>query len=223
MKILVADDHPLTLMGTKSFVESLGYEVDDVCSNGISAYNLMVSHRPAIAILDINMPGMDGLEVLEKVFIQKLKTKIILLTMHKEMSVFYKENQYGLSGYILKEYAQEELEICLESVKKGNQYVSKNLTNELTNDSKNDIDSELSKLTFAEKKIVELIAQNKTSKQIAELLFIAEKTVEGHRTNIIQKLGLPKEKNTLLIWAKDRKSTRLNSSHRNTSRMPSSA
>ena len=201
MKILVADDHPLTLMGTKSFVESLGYEVDYVCSNGITAYNLMVSHRPAIAILDINMPGMDGLEVLEKVFTQKLKTKVILLTMHKEMSVFNKANQYGLSGYILKEYAQEELEICLESVKKGNQYVSKNLTNELTNDPKNDIDSELSKLTFAEKKIVELIAQNKTSKQIAELLFIAEKTVEGHRTNIIQKLGLPKEKNTLLVWA----------------------
>ena len=201
MKILVADDHPLTLMGTKNFVESLGYEVDDVCSNGISAYNLMVSHRPAIAILDINMPGMDGLEVLEKVFTQKLKTKVILLTMHKEMSVFNKANQYGLSGYILKEYAQEELEICLESVKKGNQYVSKNLTNELTHNNENDTNSELNKLTFAEKKIVELIAQNKTSKQIAELLFIAEKTVEGHRTNIIQKLGLPKEKNTLLIWA----------------------
>ena len=82
MKILVADDHPLTLMGTKSFVESLGYEVDDVCSNGITAYNLIISHRPAIAILDINMPGMDGLEVLEKVFTQKLKTKVILLTMH---------------------------------------------------------------------------------------------------------------------------------------------
>ena len=201
MKILVADDHPLTLMGTKSFVESLGYEVDDICSNGINAYNLMVSHRPAIAILDINMPGMDGLEVLEKVFTQKLKTKVVLLTMHKEMSVFNKANQYGLSGYILKEFAQEELESCLESVKKGNQYVSNNLTNELSNDPKNDIDSALSKLTFAEKKIVELIAQNKTSKQIAELLFIADKTVEGHRTNIIQKLGLPKEKNTLLIWA----------------------
>lgn len=201
MKILVADDHPLTLMGTKGFVESLGYEVENICSNGIIAYNLIVSHRPAIAILDINMPGMDGLEVLEKVFTQKLKTKVVLLTMHKEMSIFNKANQYGLSGYILKEYAQEELEICLESVQKGNQYVSKNLTNELTHHDENETNVELKKLTFAEKKIVELIAQQKTSKQIAELLFISEKTVEGHRTNIIQKLGLAKKKNTLLVWA----------------------
>jgi DNA-binding NarL/FixJ family response regulator len=201
MKILVADDHPLTLMGTKGFVESLGYIVEDFCSNGIIAYNLIVSHRPAIAILDINMPGMDGLEILEKTYDKKLKTKIILLTMHKEMSVFNKANQYNLAGYILKEHAQEELEVCLESVKKGNQYVSKNLTNELTQDDENKNNSDIKKLTFAEKKIIELIAQQKTSKQIAELLFISEKTVEGHRTNIVQKLGLPKEKNILLMWA----------------------
>jgi DNA-binding NarL/FixJ family response regulator len=201
MKILIADDHPLTLMGTKGFIESLGYEVEDICSNGITAFNLIVAHKPQIAVLDINMPGMDGLEVLEKVFTQKLKTKVVLLTMHKEISVFNKANQYGLSGYILKEHAQEELEICLKEVTNGNQYVSRNLSNELTIDKNSDHNSELQKLTFAEKKIVELIAQHKTSKQIAELLFISEKTVEGHRSNIIQKLGLPKEKNTLLVWA----------------------
>lgn len=201
MKILIADDHPLTLIGTKGFIESLGHEVEDICSNGITAFNIIIAHKPQIAILDINMPGMDGLEILEKVFTQKLKTKIVLLTMHKEISIFNKANQYGLSGYILKEYAQEELEICLKEVTKGNQYISRNLSNELMIDKSSDQNSELLKLTFAEKKIVELIAQHKTSKQIAALLFISEKTVEGHRTNIIQKLGLPKEKNTLLVWA----------------------
>lgn len=201
MNILIADDHPLTLMGTKGFVESLGYKVIDICSNGITAYNMISSHQPTIAILDINMPGMDGLEVLEKIFKQKLKTKVILLTMHKEMTVFRKANQFGVFGYILKEYAQEELQNCLEEVKKGKQYVSKNLTNELTADKNHDTGSDLSKLSFAEKKVLELIAQQKTSKQIAEMLFISEKTVEGHRTNIIQKLELPKEKNVLLIWA----------------------
>ncbi len=199
MNILIADDHPLTLIGTKGFVESLGYNVADICSNGITAYNLIISHQPTIAILDINMPGMDGLEVLEKVVKQKLKTKVILLTMHKEMTVFKKANQLGVFGYILKENAQDELQKCLEEVKAGNQYVSKNLTNELTNSA--DIPTDLAKLTFAEKKVLELIAQQKTSKQIADLLFISEKTVEGHRSNIISKLDLPKEKNTLLIWA----------------------
>ena len=200
MRILIADDHPFTLMGTKGFVESLGYKVEDICSNGITALNLINTHQPNIAILDINMPGLDGLEVLEKVYRQKLKTKVILLTMHKEMTVFKKANQFEVSGYILKENAQEELQLCLESVKKGNQYVSKNLENDLLidNSSENDV---LNKLTFTEKKILELIAQQKTSKQIAEMLFISEKTVEGHRTNIINKLELPKEKNVLLIWA----------------------
>ncbi len=200
MRILIADDHPFTLMGTKGFVESLGYKVEDICSNGITAYNLINTHQPNIAILDINMPGMDGLEVLEKVYRQKLKTKVILLTMHKEMTVFKKANQFEVSGYILKENAQEDLQLCLEAVKKGIQYISKNLENDLLidNSSENDV---LNKLTFTEKKILELIAQQKTSKQIAEMLFISEKTVEGHRTNIINKLELPKEKNVLLIWA----------------------
>lgn len=200
MRILIADDHPFTLMGTKGFVESLGYKVEDICSNGITAYNLINTHQPNIAILDINMPGMDGLEVLEKVYRQKLKTKVILLTMHKEMTVFKKANQFEVSGYILKENAQEELQLCLEAVKNGNQYVSKNLENDLLIDNAAESDV-LNKLTFTEKKILELIAQQKTSKQIAEMLFISEKTVEGHRSNIITKLELPKEKNVLLVWA----------------------
>ncbi|MBP8156710.1 MAG: response regulator transcription factor [Leadbetterella sp.] len=201
MRILIADDHPFTLMGTKAFVESLKFKVEDVCSNGITALNLIKSHQPDIAILDINMPGMDGLDVLEKLFSQKLKTKVILLTMHKEMTIFKKARQYNVSGYILKENAQDELANCLEAVIKGLQYISKNLENELQIDAKNSSDDNLGKLTFTEKKILELVAQQKTSKQVAEMLFISEKTVEGHRTNIIQKLELPKEKNTLLIWA----------------------
>lgn len=201
MRILIADDHPFTLMGTKGFVESLGYKVEDICSNGITAYNLINTHQPNIAILDINMPGMDGLEVLEKVYRQKLKTKVILLTMHKEMTIFKKANQFEVAGYILKENAQEELQICLEEVMKGSQYISKNLENDLLIDNSTGNNDALNKLTFTEKKILELIAQQKTSKQIAEMLFISEKTVEGHRTNIIQKLELPKEKNVLLVWA----------------------
>ncbi len=201
MRILIADDHPFTLAGTKTFVESLNYTVEDICSNGIAALNLIAAHQPNIAILDINMPGLDGLEVLEKVYQQKLFTKIILLTMHKERTIYNKAKSLGVMGYVLKENAQEELGFCLSAVIKGESYVSKNLENELQIDSLNKSESQLDKLTFTERKILELVAQQKTSKQIAEMLFISEKTVEGHRTNIIQKLGLPKEKNTLLIWA----------------------
>jgi two-component system nitrate/nitrite response regulator NarL len=200
MKILIADDHPFTLQGTKSFVESYGYKVVDTCSNGISAFNLITLHNPDVAILDINMPGQDGLDVAKKVQESKLKTKVILLTMHKEMTIFKKANEYGIYGYILKEHAHTELEKCLEEVKKGKRYVSEFLIDDLISD-KIDATSELSRLTLSERKIVELIALQKTSKQIAELLFLSERTVEGHRSNIIEKLGLVKEKNTLLKWA----------------------
>jgi two-component system nitrate/nitrite response regulator NarL len=200
MKILLADDHPFTLQGTKSFVESYGYSVLDTCSNGISALNLIKLHSHDVAILDINMPGMDGLDVVKKIFENKLKTKVILLTMHKEMTIYNNAKQFNIYGYILKEHASTELEKCLLAVKNGNRYVSEFLKEDLIFD-KNNILPELTQLTLAERKIVTLIAEKKTSKQIAEMLFLSEKTVEGHRTNIIEKLGLPKEKNTLLIWA----------------------
>ncbi len=199
MKILIADDHPFTLQGTKSFVESYGYIVTDTCSNGISALNLITLHQPEIAILDINMPGLDGLDVAKKVFESKIKTKVILLTMHKEMTIFKKANEYGIFGYILKEHAQTELEKCLIEVTKGNKYVSEFLEDDLISNSKSSL-GDLAILSLSERKILELISLQKTSKQIAEALFLSEKTVEGHRSKIIEKLGLPKEKNTLLKW-----------------------
>lgn len=199
MKILIADDHPFTLQGTKSFVESFGYIVIDTCSNGTSALNLIKLHSPEIAILDIDMPGIDGLDVAKKVQEYKLKTKIILLTMHKELSVYKKGIENGIYGYILKEHAQIELEKCLAEVKIGNHYTSKHLLEDLKVNQESN--NKLAKLTLSERKIVELISKKMTSKQIANLLFLSERTVEGHRSNIIDKLELPKEKNILLIWA----------------------
>jgi DNA-binding NarL/FixJ family response regulator len=200
MRILIADDHPFTLIGTKNFLESFGYKIIDTCTNGITALNLIHLHHPNIAVLDINMPGLDGLDVLKKVHEGRLNTKVILLTMHKEMTIYKKATEYGVFGYILKEHAQTELEKCLHEVRKGNRYVSEHLEEDLVKDQNFD-NNLLNKLSVSERKIVELIAHQKTSKQIAELLFLSEKTVEGHRSNIIEKLGLPKEKNTLLIWA----------------------
>jgi DNA-binding NarL/FixJ family response regulator len=201
MNILIADDHTLTLLGTKSFVESLGYRVGSVCSNGIAAYNEICSKNFTIALLDINMPGMDGLEILEKVYTSKIRTKIILLTMHREISIYKRANELGVFGYLLKNHSEEELDICLQSVVNNVQYISPHIAKELLMDKKETGDNDLSKLTFTENKILEMIGKQHSTKQIAALLFISEKTVEGHRRNIIDKLGLPKEKNILLQWA----------------------
>lgn len=200
MKILVADDHPLTLNGTVSYVESLGYKVVCSCSNGTAALNYIQVHLPEVAILDLNMPGLDGIEVARKVFENKGRTKIILLTMHNEVGVLNKAKEYNIYGYILKEKAFPDLENCLREIKNGKKYFSNALLHNYKIET-SESDNKLDLLTFSERKIIELIASQKTSKQIAEMLFLSEKTVEGHRTKIIEKLGIPKEKNALLIWA----------------------
>ena len=200
MKILVADDHPLTLNGTVAYVENLGHQVICSCSNGTAALNYIQLHSPDVAILDLNMPGLDGLEVAQKVGENKLRTKIVLLTMHNEIGVLNKAKEFNVDGYVLKEKAFPDLENCLKEIAQGKKYYSASLLQNYKIESTNENDK-LSQLTLSERKITELVASQKTSKQIAEMLFLSEKTVEGHRTKIIEKLGLPKEKNALLIWA----------------------
>ena len=201
LKILISDDHPFTLMGTKVYIESLGYHICELCSNGISAYNMILRHEPDIALLDVNMPGMNGLEVLEKIKTHPLSTKVILLTMHKELSLFKRAKELGVKGYVLKEFSTDVLDECIKAVQKGQVWFSPQLTESLHVDSEAVVDSVLDKLSFAEKKVLGLIAQQLTSKEIAQSLFIAEKTVENHRSNIMKKLNLPPEKNALLVWA----------------------
>ncbi len=198
--IIIADDHSFTLNGTKNFVESKRLRVLNTFNNGITAYNYIKIHEPNIAILDVNMPGYDGLEVLQKIHDQKINTKVILLTMHKEKSIYNRAIQLGAFGYILKEQAEIELEKCLIAIQNNQKYYNIDLDNELTFDTAV-LNSQTKDLSVAEKKILELVSQNKPSEEIANLLFISKRTVEGHRRNIIEKLGLPKEKYALLIWA----------------------
>jgi len=197
---VLADDHPMTLLGTKGFVENMGHKVVETATNGITALNHIVNHRPAIAILDVNMPGMDGLDVLMALQAKGIATRVILLTMHREMGLYQRATELQAWGYVLKDRAEHELRDCIDTVLAGKRYVSPGLLADLLPDTSIATDL-LAHLTLSERKIVELIAQQKTTRQIAEMLFISEKTVEGHRTRIIEKLELPKEKNALLMWA----------------------
>lgn len=197
---IIADDHILTLMGIKDFAISLGYNIIETATNGIVALNHIITHEPDIAILDINMPGISGLEIAKKLKDQHLKTKIILLTMHKDSSIFEAAISYGISGYVLKEQAINELENCLNTINNAGIYYSEKIKYELTYGQRDTADIN-ERLSLTEKKILKHISQKKTTRQISEILFISQKTVEAHRRNIIQKLELPKEKNTLLIWA----------------------
>ncbi len=200
MRIVIADDHPLSLDGIKSFIEKLGHFVEATSNNGIHVLHLIETKKPDLAILDINMPGMDGIEISQHVSEKKLSTKIVFLTMHKEISIYNKANEYNAYGYILKEFAHNELRECLSEIEKGNKYVSKHILENLVINDYESVDF-MSILNSSEQKIVKLIAQQFTTKEISSMLFLSEKTIEYYRTTIIEKLKLPKEKNALLKWA----------------------
>jgi len=99
----MVDDHPIITNGLTTFLEHQGHEIIAVCSNGIEAYNLILAKEPSIAIVDISIPGMNGIDILKKVQEQKLRTKIIIYTMQNELSIFNRALALGASGYILKE------------------------------------------------------------------------------------------------------------------------
>jgi len=200
--IIIADDHPLLLKDLSDFLIEKGYNFIGRAINGREAFNLINKLKPDIAILDIQMPYMSGIEIAKKCNSNNIKTKIVLITFHKEKELYEQAKDLNIFGYILKEFALEEIENCIQTVSEGNPYFSPKIKELLA---KSTVDDDaLSLLTPSEKKILKLIAKDKTNKEIASLLFISYRTVEKHRSNIITKLKLEQKTNSLLIWAKDR-------------------
>lgn len=197
--ILIADDHPIVLQGMLSLLKEKGFHQIASFQNGIEAYNYIIVNNPAVCILDMKMPGMTGLEIAEKVLKKNSNAKIVLLTMYKELSLVKKCRSIGIKGYLIKEFAIHEIEQCLENILNDKEYYSKELNKKIIIDSPSE--NELSILSPSERKILKLIADRKTSKEIAAILFISEKTVEKHRSNIIQKMDLPNDKRSLIELA----------------------
>lgn len=197
--IITADDHPLILKGLNNFLNERNYNIVGSASDGQSAYNLIVEKKPDIAILDIQMPKMTGLEIAQKCKSNCLETKIVIITLHKEPELFLHAKELNLFGYILKELALEEIEICLQSIADDKPYFSPSIKALLEHNVSTVLPDNL---TPSEVKILRLIARDMTNKQIADHLFISPRTVEKHRSNIIAKLALVPKTNSLLLWAK---------------------
>jgi len=199
--IITADDHPLLLKGLNDFLLEKKYNLIGSGNNGEEAYKLIAKKNPDIAILDIQMPYMSGLEIAKSCKTNGLETKIVLITLHKERELYQKAQDLNIFGYILKEFALEEIENCINTVSQGNHYFSPKIIDVLADVSPSD--RSLRELTPSEKKILKLIAKDKTNREIASQLFISYRTVEKHRSNIITKLKLKPKTNSLLIWAKE--------------------
>ena len=198
--IIIADDHPLVLKGLQDFLHEKNYNVLASAKNGKEALALIKAHTPDIAILDIKMPFFTGLQIAEKCKKANLKTKIVLITFEKDEKIYNEAKALGVYGYVLKEFALDEIENCISSVTEDKPYFSPELLAYIEVD---EAPEELQLLTKTETKIIGLIAQNKTGVEIADLLFVSTRTVEKHKSNIIKKLKLQSEQNSLLIWAKE--------------------
>lgn len=207
LDLIIADDHTLIRMGLRNIIlQMTNIKLVGEFENGLDALNYILTNEPAIAILDIDMPELDGFEVCEKVRKQHLQTKIIFLTMLNEEAVFDNAQKIGANGFILKNFALDELNQAIQSALDGEFYISKNLRDKLTNKPSKLLHNEkikelIIKLTSTEKQILKLIAENYNSKQISEMLFSSELTVRKHRQNITNKLELTNEAYSLSKFA----------------------
>jgi DNA-binding NarL/FixJ family response regulator len=196
VRIVIADDHPVFLQGLRQIIElEPGLEVVGEASDGNSALEAIRIYKPGIVILDIEMPRLDGLAVARRLREQKMPIEIILLTVHREESLLSYALELGVKGYVLKDSAVTDIVSCINAVAKGEYYTSPALTTYLVNRSRigeraRGTRPGLFDLTPTERHVLRLIADYKTSKEIAEELGISRRTVETHRTNICQKLEI---------------------------------
>jgi DNA-binding NarL/FixJ family response regulator len=198
-RLIIADDHPLLLAGIQHFIEDKGFTVCEVVQDGNQAFNAIVKHQPDLAILDWDMPNLTGIEVAKTCQTKGFSLKIIILTLHKQEAIIQEVGQ-SIHGYILKDDALDELEQCIAKVQKNQTYVSQKISQSIHMPS---ADKEFESLTTTEIKVLKHLANNLTSAEISELLFISKRTVEKHRSNIIKKLQLKSSQNSLLLWVKN--------------------
>ena len=192
----MADDHPIVRQGLKQIIETDGaISIIAEAGNGETALELIEEHKPDVAVLDIDMPEMDGFDVVRLLQQKKLDVEVVFLTMHHEDEIFQEAMDLGVKGYVLKDSAVNDIIASIRSVADGKPFLSPALSMLLLNRRTrvielNEILPGLQTLSPTERRILRLIADDKTSKEIGEELFISHRTVETHRANISRKLDL---------------------------------
>lgn len=201
IRILLADDHTLVRAGIKNLVSSIhGVEVVAEADNGRDALKLIEQHKPDMVLLDIAMSELNGLEVAARVSKEHPEIDVIMLSMHSNEEYVVQALRAGASGYLLKDSAPNELEIAVNAVSKGETYLSPAISKHVVNDylrrvSGMDLDpteepGSFKKLTPRQREILQLIAEGNSTKEIASKLIVSVKTVETHRIQLMERLGI---------------------------------
>ena len=195
VRIVLADDHPIFRRGLRDVLEKQAdFQVVADCADGEEALAAIERERPSIAVLDFGMPKQDGLAVVRALRDRADSTPVVLLTMHAKDDLLREAFSLGVRAYVVKEAAVLDVVLAIREVLAGRPFISSSLSAILLTGADADADAslppELRKLTPAEMRVLRLIAEFKSSKEIAEELGVHYRTVENHRTNIAGKLGL---------------------------------
>jgi DNA-binding NarL/FixJ family response regulator len=209
--LVIADDHPIFRQGLRQIIErDARLKIVGEAEDGESALETIEAARPQVAIVDVNMPGRDGFEVARAVRERRLPTELIILTMYKDERIFNAALDVGVKGYVLKDSAISEVVGCVKTVAAGETYISPQMSAYLLTRSNRAarLASEtpgLAMLTSTERRVLKLVAEHKTSKEIADELCISVRTAEHHRANITEKLEL-RGRHALVKFAADHRS-----------------
>lgn len=209
LRVVIADDHPMLLQGLKNTLVNGGVKVLAAASDGTTALQAIQDHLPDLAIVDIEMPYLTGFAIADECGKRGLKTKFIILSYHKEAAFILQAQNSGVSGYLLKEDTSLEILNCIQAVMNGATYYSQSLVQKELNFANENL-KRLASLSPSEKKILKMIATQLSSQEIADKLHVSERTIEKHRSNIISKLDLSGQANSLSLWSLENKSIIMN-------------
>ncbi|MBU8922302.1 MAG: response regulator transcription factor [Bacteroidales bacterium] len=195
IRLMLVDDHNIVRQGFKSILEDKGFDVIAEAADGKEAIDVARKVLPDVIIMDVGMPRMRGIESSRRIKKEFPSVKIIMLTIHTNETYIYESLDAGADGYLVKDTATEDLVEAIMTVVSGKVYISRNFPPDiLENYSKlkkaGKKADQFSRLTNREKEILQYIAEGNTSQAIAKELFISKKTVENHRANIMNKLGI---------------------------------
>ncbi len=194
-RVVVADDHTMLRQGIKRIIEeSKDLTVVGEVGDGLELLNLLKKIRPDMVVLDISMPNMRGIEAVPEIKMIHPEARILMLSMHKQKEYLYEALSAGAHGYLLKEDTDTELITAIKKIRGGFTYLSPTLSEYLSDDliaiCRKGNKPLSDPLTNREREVLQLIAEGKSNKEVAGLLFISAKTVEHHRAHIMKKLGL---------------------------------
>lgn len=192
-KIIIADDHSMVREGLKQLLELDGdVEVIGEASDGIECLELLENLVPQVLLLDINMPNMNGLEVLEEMKEKDMDVKVIILTVHNEIEYLLKAVEIGINGYMLKDSELSELKKAIFSVIDGENYIQPTLIPLLNSKMiERDVDkTKIDQLTKRELEVLKLLSLGLYNKEIGKKLNISERTVKNHISSIFKKIGV---------------------------------